>query len=239
MKIMEDITFFERIKLLFSLISSSPFFVIILFLLIAATLTLVLSKKSNNRNLKIIVTVLYFISFILIIFNYGSSFTKFFDNLVTKLFTYLYFPSIIAYLCLMIIGILILVKMILRKEKSKFIVISNVMLFTISVLLFVLSIDIIVKGNIDIFEKTSIYNNETLMVLIQANTTVYLLWFITLLIKYLANKIIKKLDYEEKPKEDKEEIKEVRYLTDEEFNAYFENYKNKHEAFEEIKKLIN
>ena len=78
--------------------------------------------------------------------------------------------------------------MILRKEKSKFIVISNVMLFTISVLLFVLSIDIIVKGNIDIFEKTSIYNNETLMVLIQANTTVYLLWFITLLIKYLANK---------------------------------------------------
>ena len=202
MKIMEDITFFERIKLLFSLISSSPFFVIILFLLIAATLTLVLSKKSNNRNLKIIVTVLYFISFILIIFNYGSSFTKFFDNLVTKLFTYLYFPSIIAYLCLMIIGILILVKMILRKEKSKFIVISNVMLFTISVLLFVLSIDIIVKGNIDIFEKTSIYNNETLMVLIQANTTVYLLWFITLLIKYLANKIIKKLDYEEKPKEE-------------------------------------
>ena len=225
---MEDITFFERIKLLFSLISSSPFFVIILFLLIAATLTLVLSKKSNNRNLKIIVTVLYFISFILIIFNYGSSFTKFFDNLVTKLFTYLYFPSIIAYLCLMIIGILILVKMILKKEKSKFIVISNVMLFTISVLLFVLSIDIIVKGNIDIFEKTSIYNNETLMVLIQANTTVYLLWFITLLIKYLANKIIKKLDYEEKPKEDKEEIKEVRYLTDEEFNAYFENYKKKH-----------
>ena len=139
----------------------------------------------------------------------------------------------------MIIGILILVKMILRKEKSKFIVISNVMLFTISVLLFVLSIDIIVKGNIDIFEKTSIYNNETLMVLIQANTTVYLLWFITLLIKYLANKIIKKLDYEEKPKEDKEEIKEVRYLTDEEINAYFENYKKKHEAFEEIKKLIN
>ena len=236
---MEDITFFERIKLLFSLISSSPFFVIILFLLIAATLTLVLSKKSSNKYLKIIVTVLYFISFILIIFNYGSSFTKFFDNLVTKLFTYLYFPSIIAYLCLMIIGILILVKMILRKEKSKFIVISNVMLFTISVLLFVLSIDIIVKGNIDIFEKTSIYNNETLMVLIQANTTVYLLWFITLLIKYLANKLIKKLDYEEIPKEDKEEIKEVRYLTDEEFNKSFENYKKKHEAFEEIKKLIN
>lgn len=236
---MEDITFFERIKLLFSLISSSPFFVIILFLLIAATLTLVLSKKSNNRNLKIIVTVLYFISFILIIFNYGSSFTKFFDNLVTKLFTYLYFPSIIAYLCLMIIGILILVKMILKKEKSKFIVISNVMLFTISVLLFVLSIDIIVKGNIDIFEKTSIYNNETLMVLIQANTTVYLLWFITLLIKYLANKIIKKLDYEEIPKEDKEEIKEVKYLTDEEFNKSFENYKKLNNSYEEIKKLIN
>ena len=129
--------------------------------------------------------------------------------------------------------------MILIKEKSKFIVISNVMLFTISVLLFVLSIDIIVKGNIDIFEKTSIYNNETLMVLIQANTTVYLLWFITLLIKYLANKLIKKLDYEEIPKEDKEEIKEVRYLTDEEFNTSFENYKKKHETFEEIKKLIN
>ena len=77
------------------------------------------------------------------------------------------------------------------------------------------------------------------MVLIQANTTVYLLWFITLLIKYLANKLIKKLDYEEIPKEDKEEIKEVRYLTDEEFNKSFENYKKKHEAFEEIKKLIN
>lgn len=235
---MEDITFFERIKLLFSLISSSPFFIIILFLLIAATLTLILSKKSNNKYLKIIVTILYFLSFILIIFNYGSSFTKFFDNLVTKLFTYLYFPSIIAYLCLMIVGILILVKMILRKEKSKFIVISNVMLFTISVLLFVLSIDTIVKGNIDIFEKTSIYNNETLMVLIQANTTVYLIWFITLFIKYLVNRIIKKLDYEEVVKEDKEEIKEVKYLTDEEFNKSFENYKKLNNSYEEIKKLI-
>ena len=32
-----------------------------------------------------------------------------------------------------------------------------------------------------------------------------------------------------KSKGNKEEIKEVRYLTDEEFNAYFENYKKKHE----------
>ena len=76
------------------------------------------------------------------------------------------------------------------------------------------------------------------MVLIQANTTVYLIWFITLFIKYLVNKLIKKLDYEEIPKEDKEEIKEVRYLTDEEFNTSFENYKKKHETFEEIKKMI-
>ena len=61
---------------------------------------------------------------------------------------------------------------------------------------------------------------------------------LTLFIKYLVNKLIKKLDYEEIPKEDKEEIKEVRYLTDEEFNTSFENYKKKHETFEEIKKMI-
>lgn len=238
---MEDVSFIERIRLLSNLIISSPFFIVILLLLITATVTLVFSKKLNNKYIKIAVTILYFLSIILIIFNYGNSFLRFFDNLINKLFTYLYFPSIIAYLCLMIIGIFILIKMIISKEKSKFIVVCNIILFTISSLLFILSIDTIVSNNIDIFKKVSLYNNETLMVLIQANTTIYLIWFIILFIRFIVNKIVKKLDEEsiiQKEFLNSNENIEVQYLTDEEFNTSFENYKKSNDVVEEIKKMM-
>lgn len=238
---MEEVSFIERIRLLSNLITSSPFFIVILLLLITATATLVFSKKLNNKYIKITVTILYFLSIILIIFNYGNSFLRFFDNLINKLFTYLYFPSIIAYLCLMIIGIFILIKMIISKEKSKFIVVCNIILFTISSLLFILSIDTIVSNNIDIFKKVSLYNNETLMVLIQANTTIYLIWFIILFIRFIVNKIVKKLDEEsiiQKEFLNSNENIEVQYLTDEEFNTSFENYKKSNDVVEEIKKMM-
>lgn len=238
---MEEVSFIERIRLLSNLITSSPFFIVILLLLITATVTLVFSKKLNNKYIKITVTILYFLSIILIIFNYGNSFLRFFDNLINKLFTYLYFPSIIAYLCLMIIGIFILIKMIISKEKSKFIVVCNIILFTISSLLFILSIDTIVSNNIDIFKKVSLYNNETLMVLIQANTTIYLIWFIILFIRFIVNKIVKKLDEEsiiQKEFLNSNENIEVQYLTDEEFNTSFENYKKSNDVVEEIKKMM-
>ena len=141
----------------------------------------------------------------------------------------------------MIIGIFILIKMIISKEKSKFIVVCNIILFTISSLLFILSIDTIVSNNIDIFKKVSLYNNETLMVLIQANTTIYLIWFIILFIRFIVNKIVKKLDEEsiiQKEFLNSNENIEVQYLTDEEFNTSFENYKKSNDVVEEIKKMM-
>ena len=96
-------------------------------------------------------------------------------------------------------------------------------------------------NNIDIFKKVSLYNNETLMVLIQANTTIYLIWFIILFIRFIVNKIVKKLDEEsiiQKEFLNSNENIEVQYLTDEEFNTSFENYKKSNDVVEEIKKMM-
>ncbi len=79
------------------------------------------------------------------------------------------------------------------------------------------------------------------MVLIQANTTIYLIWFIILFIRFIVNKIVKKLDEEsiiQKEFLNSNENIEVQYLTDEEFNTSFENYKKSNDVVEEIKKMM-
>ena len=164
---------FDRLKILFDLITSSPFFIALIVIFLLTTFVLILYKKLKNKVLKYVVAINYFIICLMIVIKYSKTILTLSDNLVDQIFTFFYFPNIIAYLCMIILAILLLIKVLLSHYKTGFIKIVSIISFFNILILFILSLDTIIKNNINIYEKTSVYQNETLTVLIQESTFCY------------------------------------------------------------------
>src|SRR5574344_1030579 len=167
---MTDYSFFERLKILFGLIFSSPFFLALIVIFILTTVVLIGYNKLKNKYLKYGVAFGYFLIAILILIKYGSSILNLSDSLINQIFSFIYFPNIIAYICMMIITTLLLIMTLVNNKLHLFIKSCNIITFVIIEILFVLSLDVIVSNNIDIYTETSVYSNETLMILIQTST---------------------------------------------------------------------
>ncbi len=187
-------TFLDRIKILFNLIISSPFFLSVVVIFLLTTFVLVLYNRIKNKKLKYVVAFGYLLIAVLILIKYGKSIISLSDNLVDQVFSFLYFPNIIAYFCMIIISILVLVATFINKKTNFFTKALNIVSFVIILILFVLTLDVIVKYDIDIYTKTEVFSNDTLVVLIQASTFIFALWVFLLLINYIVNKINNKLD---------------------------------------------
>lgn len=245
---MTDISLFERIKILFGLVFSSPFFLSLVVIFLLTTFVLVLYNRMKNKKLKYVVAVGYFAIAVLILIKYGPSILELSDSLVDQIFSFLYFPNIISYICMMIITTLLLIITLVNNNIKAFIKTCNIVTFVMIEILFVLSLDVITKNKIDIYTKTEIYSNATLMVLIQASTAIFGIWLLIIFINFLVDKINKKIEL--KSKETKlynvileenekvpssnlvldstEEVEEPKELSDEEFNSLFKKYNSKY-----------
>lgn len=221
---------FDRLKILFDLITSSPFFIALIVIFLLTTFVLLLYKRLKNKILKYVVAVNYFIICLMIVIKYSKTILTLSDNLVDQIFTFFYFPNIIAYLCMIILAILLLIKVLLSHYKTGFIKIVSIISFFNILVLFILSLDTIIKNNINIYEKTSVYQNETLTVLIQESTFIFGIWVFIYVVDFIASKIMQNIEknkfYEMEEKQGDviekivtDEIKDedFKFMSDEEF----------------------
>lgn len=221
---------FDRLKILFDLITSSPFFIALIVIFLLTTFVLLLYKRLKNKILKYVVAVNYFIICLMIVIKYSKTILTLSDNLVDQIFTFFYFPNIIAYLCMIILAILLLIKVLLSHYKTGFIKIVSIISFFNILILFILSLDTIIKNNINIYEKTSVYQNETLTVLIQESTFIFGIWVFIYVVDFIASKIMQNIEknkfYEMEEKQGDviekivtDEIKDedFKFMSDEEF----------------------
>lgn len=185
---------FDRLKILFDLITSSPFFIALIVIFLLTTFVLLLYKRLKNKILKYVVAVNYFVICLMIVIKYSKTILTLSDNLVDQIFTFFYFPNIIAYLCMIILAILLLIKVLLSHYKTGFIKIVSIISFFNILILFILSLDTIIKNNINIYEKTSVYQNETLTVLIQESTFIFGIWVFIYVVDFIASKIMQNIE---------------------------------------------
>ena len=155
---------FDRLKILFDLITSSPFFIALIVIFLLTTFVLVLYKKLKNKVLKYVVAINYFIICLMIVIKYSKTILTLSDNLVDQIFTFFYFPNIIAYLCMIILAILLLIKVLLSHYKTGFIKIVSIISFFNILILFILLFCGIV---INIFnvnnDENEIMNNSSII----------------------------------------------------------------------------
>lgn len=221
---------FDRLKILFDLITSSPFFIALIVIFLLTTFVLLLYKKLKNKVLKYVVAINYFIICLMIVIKYSKTILTLSDNLVDQIFTFFYFPNIIAYLCMIILAILLLIKVLLSHYKTGFIKIVSIISFFNILILFILSLDTIIKNNINIYEKTSVYQNETLTVLIQESTFIFGIWVFIYVVDFIASKIMQNIEknkfYEMEEKQgdviekivtDEAKDEDFKFMSDEEF----------------------
>lgn len=186
---MVEMSFLEKLSALIDIILPSPFFLALLVIAIFTAAILIVNTKIKNKWVKLFTALSYLCIIIYIFIEYGASVLELSDNLVDKVFNAVYFPNLITYVCMLIIAILLFIRAMIDKKIPKLVKYTSIFTFCIMMFLFVLTLDTIVKSGLDITDKTAIYTNESLVVLIQSSTAIFAIWCIILAIDFIVTLI--------------------------------------------------
>lgn len=188
---MTEYSLLERISKILSITVQSPFFVSLLIVIVFTIAILAVNKKMKTPGPKYICAFAYLTIMILVLIKYGKYILSFNDALIQKLFSAMYFPNIITYICMLFLTIFLIVRSFLKKQEPFPLKLGNIFCFSIIWFLFILILEVTRQEKIDIYDVTSIYSNETLMILIQASTYIFFIWIGILIINLVVNKIDK------------------------------------------------
>lgn len=241
---MANISLFERLKTIISLIKSQSFFVTLFIILLLTIVVLVVNMRVKSKAPKYAAAITYSGLAILILARYGNYIFSLNDSIVDKFFRAMYFPNIVVYISMLVLTILFLITIIIDKKYLTFTKITSIFCFFVVWFLFVLTVDSVKTEGLSFYEVTEIYSNSTIMILMQASMCVFGLWcgvFISdLIIRKLSEKIDNKqsqlVSEENVPKDNNTSIfetifnkikknkdEEVQDYTDQEFNNYLNN----------------
>ena len=237
---MTQYSLFERISKIFSMILSSSFFVSLFIVIVFTIAILAVNRKMKTPGPKYICAFAYAVIMVLVLVKYGKYILAFNDSLVQKLFSAMYFPNIITYICMMLITIFLIVRSFMRKEESFILKLGNIFCFSIIWFLFVLVLEVTGKENIDVYDVKAVYSNETLMILIQASTYIFCVWIGILLINYIVNRLdgISKKKKDEISLYNEEPLEEIKQYSDNDFYSSFEKV-NEEKRKNEYRDIFN
>ena len=197
---MIEVTINSFINTLIEAISSSPtsFVTLIAGIIFLIAMIISLRKHKNMGKTLFIIGWLFIILFI--IFRYSDHLTTLFDNLINNVFMQIFFPNLATYVIIIAITNFIFLFTILKGNSKTSNKLINSLFFTVIMLLLILVLDVIIKNEINIYEKLTVYSNQTLLILIEATTIFFILWLIILGSKAIVSKLISKSDKKVKAK---------------------------------------
>ncbi len=185
---MNQLTFVDKIQVLFSLLFSSPIIIGIFAFSLILMIILFLSNKLNKKIIKTIFIIIYIALIGFTIFKYGSYFLTSIDSFVTLFMANIYFPIIPIYVLMMFISFIIMIITLSGKNKSKLTKIINTIFFTLIQMLFAIFIFVIEKNKIDVSSNANIYTNEQTLTLLELGMGLFVIWMIILLITFYLKK---------------------------------------------------
>ena len=195
---MEQLSFLEKLGVLFDNIIAHPVFICIL---LSPVLLIFLNKKITKK-----AVVLVYIAILGTILYVGNT-TIFalFDNLMDGIFITLYFPNFITLFLVELLSAIICLITFLKKGITKTSKVINVTSFAIIQTIFILILTIVQTNNIDIYKENALYASNDVLTLMQLLMGTFALQIITLLVIKAIDKVTRMLDGEEVS-----EVKEVK-----------------------------
>ena len=161
-------------KYIFSSFLSIEMFVISLLLFVI----LIYNLKKNNRMVQIIAIGVY-LGFVLGIFiSYTTYVKSSFDSFVEWIMNYIYFPSTIVYFFIMVFVTILMLYTLFSKKLKIFKKIVNYSIFSILYFFFMSFLSLCAYNSYDLLEITTLYENETILSLVQISNLLLFIWLI-------------------------------------------------------------
>lgn len=198
---MKYLSLLEKLKVLLDMLLSFKFILIFVIIMLILTI-LYLFKKISNKKYIIFMSLSIIVTFIISIIKNYKILSNTFDNFATIFFSGIYFPSIYVYIGILLIISLAFITSVLSSKKRKIYKIINSVIFILNNIFFIIVLNVIAKNNINIFEISSLYTNNSLVAILELNIILFILWIAVLTITYVTNTICDKIS-------SKQEVKEV------------------------------
>ena len=185
---MNQLTFFDKIQVLFQLLFSSPIIIGIFAFSMILMIMLFFYSRLNKKIIKYVFIGLYIIIIGFAIIKYGSYFLTSLDSFVTLFMANIYFPIIPVYIVIMLISFIIMIITLSSKKKSRVVKIINTVFFTLIQMLFAVFIYIVESNDIDLSSNTGLYTNDQTMTLLELGMGLFFIWMIILLVIFYLKK---------------------------------------------------
>lgn len=182
----------EKIKILVDVSKSSGINIISILILIFMAFLFLTTNKKNAKKSKKIYKIIYIILIGVILFVYNSSLSTMFDYMMNNFFIGFYFPNLAIYLAAIILTNIVLLKTIFNFREDKLLKRVNVSIYCIIHYILILILGIINSNKLDVFDQTSIYNNNEVAGLISLSSTIFIVWIIFLTVYKMIRKSQKK-----------------------------------------------
>ncbi len=179
----------DKLKMIFTMIANSNVLVILAILLIAV-LILRISGKINNKKMGYTIYLTYIVTFGIIFAKKKEFLTLLGSNLVSSIFLNFYFPSVYIYLFVFVISTIIFIYTSINKLMSKTYKIITNIYFLMMNFIFILLINAISEYNIDIFNTSSLFTNNNVLILLEISTLLFVIYLAVIALIYITNCII-------------------------------------------------
>lgn len=193
---MTYLSIIEKFQILFNTLLDFKFILIFTIALLLFTLLYIVGKLSGKKYILFMILSFLIVFGISIINNY-EVLSNTFDNFTTILFGNIYFPSIYAYIGVLVISFISFMISILNVMLKKIYKIINSTMFIINNVLLIIVINIIAKNKIDIFSVNSLYTNTNLVAILELSMGLFILWILSLITVYVTDCLCERLAHKQ------------------------------------------
>ena len=179
---MSKLSLLDKLKVLSDVTSSSGLFIVAIVILIALAALLITTNTKIKKISRFVCIAIYGAIIIVSILFYREELFELFDYMMNNFFIAIYFPNLAIYFAAIVTTNIILLIIIKKKKITKWIRTINTIIFCFIHYLLVLIINIIITNKLDVFDQTSIYENQEALALIELSSTIFVVWILFLII---------------------------------------------------------
>ena len=199
---MSKLSLLDKLKVLSDVTSSSGLFIVAIVILIALAALLITTNTKTKKISRFVCIAIYGAIIIVSILFYREELFELFDYMMNNFFIAIYFPNLAIYFAAIVTTNIILWISIFNRKITKWIRTINTIIFCFIHYLLVLIINIITTNKLDVFDQTSIYENQEALALIELSSTIFVVWILFLIIYKIIR--IYQANQEINPKEELE-----------------------------------
>lgn len=202
-----NISFFERLFVVFELCISSPFLVCLFLLFCGLSVILFLKIYRSQKIYTYLIPIVCVVCFLFILICYFPAIQESFNYAIDDIFLKVYFPSITFYFAILITSIIALIISLVSSKISKVSKTIHIIFFIVNQFLFCVFLSILSTENFDVASWSDLYQTKEMLSVLETSTFTFVLWGLSLSICYVLAKIKEKVE----PKEEKVYIEEETY----------------------------